>query len=319
MRRLYLPVDGLLLRRQLVEIQFGCRRQRLDDVLQRILVNAVPQIEQLDRDFGVGQELLADISLPQIFADGIVVCKIAVVDQRFVHAHKRMRSARMPHTPLGGIALMGNPRMRLKILELVILDILLGIADQFENQEISSVGEDEGALVAERGVVVVVEPVGIPPDEFILEIAGTKGLRAPLRGEGFQDIGLCAHHIPVHIRRTHLEPGNIAIVVNMRLPRRQDHFKVRQDVLALEFGVTGRIQQRDLKEIISIQHFARNAHLLGSQADSGDAASFAVSAVLHLNGRFVDEPPGQRHGAGKTGNAAAAFFRGFRDGERFRP
>ncbi len=283
MRRLYLTVDDLLLLRQLVEIQFCGRSQRFDDVLQGILVNTVPQIEQLDRDLGVGQELLADISLPQIFADGIVVCKIPVVHQSLVHAHKRMRAPRMPHAPLGRIALMRDPGMGLKILELVILDILFGIADQFENQEISSVREDEGALVAERGVVGVIEPVGISIDEFIFEIAGRKAFKSGLRGKGFQNIGFCAHHIPVHIRRADLESGNVAIVVNMGLPRRQDHFKVRQDVLALEFGVAGRIQQRDLKEIIIIQDLARNSHLFRSQADSGNAAPFAVSAILHLD------------------------------------
>ena len=207
---------------------------------------------------------------------------------------------------------MRDPCMRLEILELVILDILFGIADQLEDQEISSVREDEGALFAERCVVLVVEPIGIPIDEFIFEIAGRKAFQSGLCGKGFQNIRLCAHDIAVHVRRTHLESRDVAIVVDMRLPRGQGHFEVRQDVLALEFGVAGRIQQGDLKEIIIIQDLARNTHLFRSQADGGDAAPFAVPAVLHLDRGFVDKPSRQRHGAGKAGHAAAAFFRRFR-------
>ena len=75
---------------------------------------------------------------------------------------------------------MRDPGMGLKILELVILDILFGIADQFKDQEISSVRKDEGALVAERGVVRVIEPVGISIDEFIFEIARRKAFKSGL-------------------------------------------------------------------------------------------------------------------------------------------
>ena len=56
-RRLDRPVDLLLLRRQPVEVQLGGRRQRLDDVFQRIMVGPVQQIEQQRRDFRVGEEL----------------------------------------------------------------------------------------------------------------------------------------------------------------------------------------------------------------------------------------------------------------------
>ena len=87
-------VDPLLLRGQLIEVQLGRRRQRLDDVLQRVLVDAVPQVEELHRDLGVGQELRADVALPQVLADRVVVGEVAVVHQRLVHA--RRTGARRP-------------------------------------------------------------------------------------------------------------------------------------------------------------------------------------------------------------------------------
>ena len=90
----------LLLRRQLVEVVLGGRRQRLDDVLERILVHPVPQIEELHRDLGVGEELLADVPLPQVLADRVVVGEVAVVHQGLVQAYERVRSPGMPHPAL---------------------------------------------------------------------------------------------------------------------------------------------------------------------------------------------------------------------------
>ena len=92
--RLDLPVDDLLFRRQLVEIELGGGGQGLDDVLQRVLVDAVPQVEELDRYLGVGEELLADVALAQVLADRVVVGEVAVVDQGLVQADERVRARR---------------------------------------------------------------------------------------------------------------------------------------------------------------------------------------------------------------------------------
>ena len=116
-----LPVDDLLLGRQLVEIQLRGGRQGLDDVLQRILVDAVPQIEELDGNLRVGEELLADVALPQVLAHGVVVGEIAVVHQRLVQPDEGVRAAGVPHAALGGVALVGDPHVGGEILKLVIL------------------------------------------------------------------------------------------------------------------------------------------------------------------------------------------------------
>ncbi len=104
-----LAIDPLLLDGQTVEIELRGRSQGLDDVLHRVPVHAVPQIEQQHRDFGVGQESREDIALSEVLADRVVVGKVAVVDQRLVEPDKRMRPARMPNAALGGIPLMGDP------------------------------------------------------------------------------------------------------------------------------------------------------------------------------------------------------------------
>jgi hypothetical protein len=84
----------------------------------------------------------------------MVVGEVAVVDQRLVHAHERVRAAGVPHAALGGVALVGDPDVGFEVLELVVLDVLLGVAHQLEHQLVAAVREHEGALFAERGVQV---------------------------------------------------------------------------------------------------------------------------------------------------------------------
>ena len=162
-RGLDLAVDALLFLGQLIEVELRRRREGLDDVLERILVDAIPQVEELGRHLGIGQELLLDIALAQVFAHRMVVGEVAVVDQRLVHPDERVGAAGVPHAPFGGVALVGDPDVGFEILELVVLDVLLGIADQLEHQLIAAVRQHEGALLAQRGIHGVVQAVGIAP------------------------------------------------------------------------------------------------------------------------------------------------------------
>ena len=67
-RGLNLPIDFPLFRGKPIEIQLRCRRQCFDDVLDRILVHAVPEVEQQDGHFGVGQELRNNASPREVLA-----------------------------------------------------------------------------------------------------------------------------------------------------------------------------------------------------------------------------------------------------------
>jgi len=50
----------------------------------------------------------------------------------------------------------------------------------------------------------------------------------------------------MHVRRAHLQAGNLAIVVQVLLPRGQGDVEVGQDELPLQLGMAFRVQQRDL-------------------------------------------------------------------------
>jgi hypothetical protein len=128
-----------------------------------------------------------------------------------------VRAAGVPHAALGGIALVRDPGVGLEILKLVVLDVLLGESHQFEDQQVAPVRENEGALLAERGVEGVVEKVGVPPDELILQLARRKPLELRRLREGGQHVGLHADDVAVDVRRADLESWDIAMVVDVGL------------------------------------------------------------------------------------------------------
>ena len=119
----------------------------------------------------------------------------------------------------------------------------------------------------------------------------------------------------MHVGRPDLQPRDVAIVVDVRLPRGIGNVEVGQDELAFELPVALRVEQGDLQQVMALQHLRGDAQLLRDQAHGRDAAALPVAAILHLDGRLVDESPAHRHGAGEPRDAAAAFLGQFgRDG-----
>ena len=221
--RLNLTVNPLLLWRKLVEIQLGGRGQRLDDVLQRVLVHAVPQIEELHRHLGIGEELLFDIALAQVLAHRMVVGEVAVVHQRLVQTHERVRATRVPHASFCGIALVRDPHVGAEVLQLVVLHVLLGVAHDLEDQLIAAVRQYEGTLVAQRGVEGVIQFVGIAPHELVFQLARGERLQSGGFGKRLQHRGLDPHHVAVHVGRPYRQSGNVAVIGDVILARGQRH------------------------------------------------------------------------------------------------
>src|SRR6266566_2171381 len=108
-----------------------------------------------------------DVSLRQIFHYRMIIRKITIVDKRLVQSYKRVRAARMPDPALRRIAVVADPDVRLEIFQPVILYDIISVADQFENDQVLSVRDDECFLLAQRRVILEVEPVAVLVDELV--------------------------------------------------------------------------------------------------------------------------------------------------------
>src|SRR5712664_467433 len=124
-----------------------------------------------------------DVSLCQILHYRMIVGKITIVDERLVQSYKRMCTAGMPDTALRRIAVVADPYVSLEIFQPVILYNIISIANQFENNQVLAVRDDECFLLAQRRVVLMVELVAVLVDELVLELAALMTIKIVLPGE----------------------------------------------------------------------------------------------------------------------------------------
>src|SRR5207245_8572413 len=94
-----------------------------------------------------------DVPLRQILHYRMIIRKITIVDKRLVQSDKRVRAARMPDSALRRVSVVADPDVSLEIFQPVILYNIISVADQFENDQVLSVGYNECFLLAERRAV----------------------------------------------------------------------------------------------------------------------------------------------------------------------
>src|SRR2546425_12482290 len=112
-----------------------------------------------------------DVSLGQILHYRMIIRKITIVDKRLVQSDKRVCTTGMPDPALCRIAVVADPDVSLEIFQPVILYNIISISDQFENDQVLAVRDNECFLLAQRRVVLEVEPVAVLVDELVLELA----------------------------------------------------------------------------------------------------------------------------------------------------
>src|SRR3989442_15138553 len=112
-----------------------------------------------------------DVSLRQILHYRMIIRKITIVDERLVQSDKRVCTAGMPDSAFRGIAVVADPDVSLEIFQPVVPYNIISVADQFENDQVLAVRDDECFLLAQRRVVLEVEPVAVLVDELVLELA----------------------------------------------------------------------------------------------------------------------------------------------------
>src|SRR5213592_2630480 len=112
-----------------------------------------------------------DVPLRQILHYRMIIRKITIVDKSLVQSYKRVCTARMPDTALRRVSVVANPDVSLEILQPVILYNIIPVANQFENDQVLAVRDNECFLLAQRRVVLMVEPVAVLVDELVLDLA----------------------------------------------------------------------------------------------------------------------------------------------------
>src|SRR2546422_5481600 len=112
-----------------------------------------------------------DVPLRQILHYRMIVREITIVDKRLVQSDKRVCTAGMPDPALRRVSVVADPYVSLEIFQPVILYNIISISDQFENNQVLAVRDNECFLLAERRVVLEVEPVAVLVDELVLKLA----------------------------------------------------------------------------------------------------------------------------------------------------
>src|SRR5207244_6280512 len=133
----------------------------------------------------IRQEKRMDVSLGQILHYRMIVRKVTVVDERLVQSDKRVCTAGMPDSAFRGIAVVADPYVSLEIFQPVILYNIISVADQFENDQVLTMRDNECFLLAQRRVVLMVEPVAVLVDELVLELAALMPTKIVLPREVF--------------------------------------------------------------------------------------------------------------------------------------
>src|SRR5438093_1794208 len=111
-----------------------------------------------------------DVPLRQILHYRMIIRKITIVDERLAQSDKRVRASGMPDPAFRGIAVVADPNVSLEIFQPVILYNIIPVADQFENDQVLAVRNNECFLLAQRRVVLEVETVAVLVDELVLEL-----------------------------------------------------------------------------------------------------------------------------------------------------
>ena len=307
---LEMPVNPLALRLQEVEVPLGGGGHGLDDVFQGEAVEAVPEVEGQDRHLGVRQELGIEMALAQVFADRKVVGEVAVVHQGGVQGRKGMGAAGVPDPSPGGVALVGDPDVGLKIQEVVIESGFFGVAHDLEDHQVAPLGEHKGLFLAQGGVIGLVELVAVLGHELVFHLAPGDVVELVLLDEMLQHLGLYPHEVLPDLRGFDHQAGQVPPVVDGGLAPGVFHPEDLGDEPGLHRGPGLGVQVGDLDQVIVVEDLLGNPQGIGVQAHRGNAAALAVAPVVHLHRGLEDVAPGHRDAAGKAGNPAAAFFVG---------
>src|SRR2546427_7967678 len=106
----------------------------------------------------------------------MIIRKITIMDQRLMQPHKRMRTTRMPDPALRRIPMMTDPYVGLEIFQLVVSYNIIPVTHQLQHNHVFPMADNEGLLLAERGIIVLIQTVRVLVEKFIFHFVFLESL-----------------------------------------------------------------------------------------------------------------------------------------------
>src|SRR5215831_4341698 len=75
----------------------------------------------------------------------------------------------MPDFPFSRIAMMPDPNVGAEVLQAVVANHIIAVADHLEHEQVFPVRQHESSFVASRGIEHTIEPVRVLVDNFVLD------------------------------------------------------------------------------------------------------------------------------------------------------
>ena len=237
--------------------------------------------------------------------------------ERLMERAERMAAAGMPYPAAGRISLVGEPDVGFEIVQFIVPDNVLRIADDLQDHHVPAVGHDKGAFLAERRVIMGVNLETVLIDKLVLGVPTVQGGEIIVRDILVQDVVFDADEIPHDIRGSDLETETAVVLDGRQLFGLID-YEVGFDEPVFDLGRSARIQKREVDHIVFVQNLPGNPQRFGNKSHGTDSAALPVAPIMHLQGRLENVLPGHGNGTDESSDAAPAFRLGLRSERRYR-
>src|SRR3989442_3785733 len=121
--------------------------------------------------------------------------------------------------------------------------------------------DNECLLLAQRGIVLLIQSVRVLVEKFILYFVFLEPLQTILTSKFRENISLDPHKVPVNLGRFHLKTRDRMIITNSIHPRLIVNHKERTNMLVLNILSNCFVKIGDLYDVIFFQDFPRNTQL----------------------------------------------------------
>ena len=145
----------------------------------------------------------------------MIIGKISVMHKGLVKTDKGMSTGRVPDPPFCWVSLVGDPNMGLKVIQLVILNDLFRISNDFQDKKVAAVGHDKCLLSAHGVVICFVDIKTVLVDKLILGLSLAEPFQTLFLYKRLEDLRFYPDKIPPDIRRTNFQTLDISVIRHM--------------------------------------------------------------------------------------------------------